>query len=87
MITKILHFLSGLDFQVPNLVLIMNEYFGDQYCPFCDNETDMTLKEHGKTCPDYQETVSQNICPFCASQIDECYIEQHDKYRYFLNNF
>ena len=55
--------------------------FGDQYCPFCDNETDMNLKEHGKTCSNYLETVSQNICPFCATQIDECYIEQHGEYR------
>ena len=36
----------------------MNEYFGDQYCPFCDNETDGTsLKEHGKICPEYKETL------------------------------
>ena len=55
--------------------------FGDQYCPFCDSETDMNLKEHGKTCSNYLETVSQNICPFCATQIDECYIEQHGEYR------
>ena len=54
---------------------------GDQYCPFCDGETEESLKEHGKICPDYQETVSQNICPFCATQIDECYVEQHFKYR------
>merc|ERR1711981_1187405 len=46
--------------------------FGDQYCPFCDNETDMNLEEHGKTCSNYLETVSKNICPFCATQIDEC---------------
>ena len=59
----------------------MNEYFGDQYCPFCDNETDMTLKEHGKTCPDYQETIIPNICPFCATQIDECNVEVHHKFR------
>ena len=55
--------------------------FGDQYCPFCDNEPDMNLKEHGKTCSNYLETVSQNICPFCATQIDECYIEQHREFR------
>ena len=66
----------------------MNEYFGDPfskfsiYCPFCDNETDGTsLKLHGKTCPEYKETVKDNICPFCATFIDECYIEQHEKYR------
>ena len=54
----------------------------DQYCPFCDNETDGTsLKEHGKTCPEYKETVKDDICPFCATFIDECYIEQHEKYR------
>ena len=41
----------------------------------------MTLKEHGKTCPKYLKTVSQNICPFCATQIDKCYIKEHNKYR------
>ena len=63
----------------------MNEYlyYQYQYCPFCDSETDGTsLKEHGKTCPEYKETVKDNICPFCATFIDECYIEQHEKYRY-----
>ena len=64
-----------------NLLVIMEDYFGDQYCPFCDNETDLTLKEHGKICPEYKETVKDNICPFCATKIDECYIEHHDKYR------
>ena len=54
---------------------------GDQYCPFCDSETDMNLKEHGKICPNYLKTVSQNICPFCSTQIDECYINEHDIYR------
>ena len=59
---------------------------GDQYCPFCDNETEETLKNHGKTCRDYQETVEQNICPFCATQIDECCVEQHVKYRSVMEN-
>ena len=65
----------------------MNEYFDDQYCPFCDKETDSNLKEHGKTCPEYRESVKDNVCPFCATQIDECYIAQHDKYRYICTNF
>ena len=60
----------------------MNEYLGDQYCPFCDNEAEGTsLKEHGKICPEYRETIITNICPFCSTQIDACHIVQHDKYR------
>ena len=59
----------------------MNEYFGDQYCPFCDNETDLTLKEHGKICPEYRETITTNICPFCATLIDECCDGSHDQFR------
>ena len=46
-----------------------------------DNETNLTLREHGKTCPDYQETIIPNICPFCATQIDECNVEVHHKFR------
>ena len=42
---------------------------------------DISLKEHGKNCPNYLKAVSQNICPFCSTQIDECYIERHDTYR------
>ena len=60
----------------------MSGYLGDNYCFFCDNGTDMSLKEHGKTCIDYQETLIQNICPFCATQIDQCFIKLHDNYRY-----
>ena len=59
----------------------INEYFGDQYCTYCDEETDLTLKEHGKTCPEYKKAVKDNICPICETQIDECCNEQHVKYR------
>ena len=62
----------------------MDHHFGDQYCPFCDKETFLTLKEHGKTCPDYTECVKDHICPFCATQIDECYNKQHDRFRYVI---
>ena len=53
----------------------------EKCCPFCHEEIGLPMMEHGKKCPQYQDSVSKNICPFCSTRIDECYIEQHDEYR------
>ena len=45
---------------------MMDEYFGDQQNPFCREEAEKNVL---------------NICQFCSTTIDKCYIEQHDKYR------
>ena len=59
----------------------VSDSMAEKCCPFCHEEAGLNMMEHGKKCPVYQDTVSKNICHFCFSKIDECSIEQHDKYR------
>ena len=53
----------------------------NNFCPFCAEETDEDLSEHGKDCTEYQENVATNNCPFCCTQIDQCCVVQHFKHR------